>query len=242
MNFFRDRARRCRGGFTLVELLVVIVIIGVMIAVVGPTFSTGSDTARVKTATRGVMQMSRYARTMALLHQKPVDLVYTSSGGLRVEEVSGGGEGLVSATAFGSTNMAADAEAAAERAAQAEEESRTLGTGGAAPVEASGGASYVMADLNIEKTYEQVVFRFEGYTDTMDDGRSRRGASARRAAEDEEEEGQEGEDVRVSRVRYKSNGTCRPYTVQVEAEGNESSAVRVVIDVLGSAKVEEEDE
>lgn len=234
-----------RRGFTLVELLVVIVIIGVMIAVIGPTFSTGSDTARVKTATRGVMQMSRYARTMALLHQKPVDLVYTSSGGLRVEEVASGGEGLVSAAAFGSTNMAADAAAAAERASQAEEASRAAGAaaeGGAPPGEASGGASYVMADLNIEKTYEQVVFRFEGYTDTMDDGRGRRGLSGRRAEADEEEEGKEGEDVRVFRVRYKSNGTCRPYTVRVEAEGNESSAVRVVVDVLGAAKVEEEEE
>jgi len=238
MNFFRDRAGRRPCGFTLVELLVVIVIIGVMIAVIGPTFSTGSDTARVKTASRGVMQMSRYARTMALLHQKPVDLVYTSSGGLRVEEVAVGGEGLVSAAAFGSTNMAADAEAAAERAGKEDGPVEP----GKADEGASGGSSYVMADLNIEKTFEQVVFHFEGYSDTMDDGRSRKSVSTRRDAEREQEEGQEGEDVRVFKVRYKSNGTCRPYTVRVEAEGNESSAVRVVVDVLGAAKVEEEDE
>src|SRR5512133_1227709 len=104
MNFFRDRAKRRLHGFTMVELLIVIVIIGVMAAMIGPTFTAGSDIARVKTASRGVIQMSRYARIMALLHQTPVELVYTSDGALRVEQVASGGEGLVSAQAFASTN------------------------------------------------------------------------------------------------------------------------------------------
>ena len=34
----------------------------------------------------------------------------------------------------------------------------------------SGGASYVMADLAIDKKFEQVVFSFEGYTDSFDSG------------------------------------------------------------------------
>ncbi len=232
MNFLRDRAKRRLRGFTMVELLIVIVIIGVMAAMIGPTFTSGSDIARVKTASRGVIQLSRYARIMALLHQTPVELVYTSDGTLRVEQVAGGSESIVSAQAFASTN-------AAERGAApvAEEEVFAAKEGPAG----GGGSSYVMADLNLEQKYDGVEFMFKGYADSMDDGRSRKltKTKARASAEPEVEEG-EG-DVKAFRVRYKSNGTCRPYSVRVTAGGEEAFAVTVVIDVLGAAKVEEEE-
>ena len=219
-----------RRGFTLVELLIVIVIIGVMAALIGPTFTTGSDIARIKTASRGVIQMSRYARTMALLHQTPVELVYTSDGTLRVEQAAGGGESIVSAKAFANTNAAevGDAPVAEEDVSGANNEGGGQG----------GGASYVMADLNIANTYDGVVFLFKGYTDSMDDGR---GSTFAAAPAETEGEG-EGEDVQTFRVRYKSNGTCRPYAVRVTSGGEEAFALTIIIDVLGSAKVEEEDE
>lgn len=230
MNFFKDRAQRCLRGFTMVELLIVIVIIGVMAALIGPTFTTGSDIARIKTASRGVIQMSRYARTMALLHQTPVELVYTSDGSLSVEQAAGGGESIVSAKAFASTNSE-------ERAAgpAAEEEPPLAKEGGAT----GGGASYVMADLNLTTKNEGVIFLFKGYSDSMDEGYSSRAVKAR--AEAQEDEKGEGE-VKAFRVRYKSNGTCRPYSVRVTSGGAEALALTVAIDVLGSAKVEEEDE
>ena len=229
MNVFKDRARRRLRGFTLVELLIVIVIIGVMAAMIGPTFTAGSDIARVKTASRGVIQMSRYARTMALLHQKPLELVYTSDGTLRVEEVAGGGESIVSSKAFASTNSADEGAAAVpEPEAVAAKEG---------PAGQGEGASYVMADLNIEKKFEGTVFVFKGYTDSMDDGRSRKFKKALPVSAEEEGEG----DVKAFRIRYKSNGTCRPYSVQVTSGGDSGFALTVVIDVLGSAKVEEDE-
>ena len=42
----------------MVELLVVIVIMSILISIIVPSM-TGSDVARVRTATRGVMQISR---------------------------------------------------------------------------------------------------------------------------------------------------------------------------------------
>ena len=48
------------------------------------TLGTSVDYFRVKTAARGVTQMSRYARTMAVLYQTPVELIFGSDGTLRV--------------------------------------------------------------------------------------------------------------------------------------------------------------
>ncbi len=230
MSFFRNRARRNRCGFTLVELLVVIVIIGVMALVMGPTFTTGSDVVRIKTASRGFMQMSRYARNMALLHQTPVELVFTSDGALSVVQVGGGGEGVVNAKAFSSTNAVSEDEALSAP-------SESAGDAGG-ETQGGGGASYEMADLNISKKYEQASFVFEGYSDTLDakPSRSRSGFSASEEASDE------AEDVKTCRVRYKSNGTCRPYRVRVVAAGDESFALTVKVDVLGAARIEEDEE
>ena len=224
MNGFRHRS-----GFSLVELLVVIVIIGVMALVVGPTFTTGSDVARMRTAARGAMQMSRYARTMAVLHQTPVDLTFGSDGTVSVTQVGGGGESLVSAKAFAVTNAVAAAEEEAEASEARTEEAAAAE---AASAGGGGGASYVMADVNAEKKYESVTFHFEGYTDTLDE---------RRGVGREEEESSE-EDVQTVRIRYKSNGTCRPYRLRVSAGEDGPLTLTVVVDVLGAARIEEDDE
>jgi len=217
---------RTDRGFTLVELLIVIVIIGIISLMIGPTFTSGSDIARIKTASRGVMQLSRYARTMALLHQTPVDLVFTSGGGLSVAPAGGGGESVVSSRAFAVTNAAAESAAAPD----GEPEPGADGEPGEGAPH-GGGSSYAMADLAIAKTYERVSFAFEGYTDSLDEGFS--SPSARES----EEEVAEGE-VQTFSIRYKSNGTCRPYRVRVAAGEDDSYAMTVVIDVLGAAKIE----
>ena len=229
-----DRLR----GFTLVELLIVIVIIAVIMTMIGPSFTAGSDVARVKTASRGVMQMSRYARTMALLHQTPLELVFTSDGKLSVSPGGGGGESVVSAKAFAVTNAAVAAEErgeaeAASAEAAAEKEAKVSGGGG------GGGAAYVMADLAIEKTFEQVTFVFEGYTDSLDDGRS--GKAETVSSAQEEPSDANGETVQVFRVHYKSNGTCRPYKVKITCGTDAAFSITVVIDMLGSAKIEEDE-
>lgn len=226
----------------MVELLVVLVIIGVMALVIGPSFTTGSDVGRVKTATRGLMQMSRYARTMALLHQTPVELILTSDGGLRVEQVEGQGESIVSAKAFAPTNTVIETSGEEDEPDQASRSSRREASepseDGSADDVAVGGAGYVMADLNIEKKFDQVVLRFEGYTDSLVDERT-----AAKDSADADKDEQDGDEERSTvRIRYQSNGTCRPYKVQVFAEGDESWGMTVAVDVLGSAKVQEEEE
>ena len=104
-----------RRGFTLIELLIVLVIFGVMAALITTTISSGSEVAHVRSTARGFVQLSRYARTMAVLHQKPIAFSFTENGQLRVAPhgASTASEGLVSAKAFATTNTLADAEAVA---------------------------------------------------------------------------------------------------------------------------------
>ena len=231
MNFSANRVGRGPGGFTLVELLVVIVIIGVMTTlVILPTFSTGSDITRIKTATRGVMQMSRYARTMAILYQTPMALTISADGSLRVERASGGPV----APAPADTPAKADASdgGAAEPASPE-----------GAPSAEGGGASYVMAEVNAEKTYEQVVFSVSLDLDALSEDET----DAALEEGEKEKRGEAGDDevAKTVRIPYEANGRCLPYTVKVRAAGTEedvADALTVKVDRFGVAKVLDEDE
>jgi len=222
-----------RKAFTVIELLVVIMVLGVLVTLVTPMITSGSDASRVRTATRGIMQMSRYSRTMAVLHQNAVELTFYTNGKLTVT-LEGGGKGnesIVSARSFAVTN----AVGAAEEARMAEIE--------AAHDDSSGGKgkAYSMADVNVDKEYEQVRFTFLGYTDTADAGRYSHLLSP---AKDTVfgEAGEDGDSVRTERVRYKSNGTVRPYRVKVSGDGDNAFSLTVRVDMLGSVKVEEDEE
>ena len=204
----------------MVELLVVIVIIGVMAIVIAPTFTTGSDIARVKTASRGVMQMSRYARTMAVLYQTPMALVISADGGLRVERAQGGNE----VPAVSVTNEVSD---------RAEMSDPSDQSGG------GGGASYVMADLNAEKIYEQVTFTVALNQDALEEDE----ADVVLKEEEKDQADYTAEVIKTTRIPYESNGRCLPYTVRVQAAGDDGvDALTVAVDRFGVAKVLNEDE
>jgi len=209
-----------RRGFTLVELLVVIVIIGVMALMIGPTFTTGSDIARVKTASRGVTQMSRYARTMAVLYQTPMALVISSDGGLRVERGQGGKE-------VPAVSVTSEVPDKADMSAPSEQ------PGG------GGGASYVMADLNAEKVYEQVTFTVALDQDALEEDE----AGVVLKEEEKDQADHPAEVIKTTRIPYESNGRCLPYTVRVQAAGDDGvDALTVAVDRFGVAKVLNEDE
>ncbi len=219
-----------RKGFTLVELLLVIAIIGIMVFVVGPSVITSSDMMRLKAASRGVVQLSRYSKTMALLHQKPVDIVFTSDGKISVKSAVGEGQSLVAAGSFSRTNIVDESETEAEEIA-------TPSVFGEESVGGSGGESYVMADLEFEKEYDQVSFRFDGYTDTID------GVAEPNKSFSSSSFGRGGDEETTSfTIHYKSNGTCRPHRIRITAGGDDSDFRVVDVNMLGSAKVLEEDE
>lgn len=217
-------------GFTLIELLIVLVIFGIMAALITTTISGGSEVAHVRSTARGFVQLSRYARTMAVLHQKPMQFSFTENGVLKVVPHGGDAtrESLVSAKAFATTNTLADEEATA---AAALEEAETVG-----------GVGYSMADVATEQKYEQVKITFMGYEDIIDDGWHSRMRIALSAGDNIVTN--ELEEVSTqTQILYRSNGTCRPYRVQIsgDGEGTEVYTLNIIIDRLGVAKIEEDE-
>ena len=59
-------------GFTLIELTIVLVIMIMGVAIVGPNFSSGRDSSQIKAAARDFASALRYARGQSLISQKEV--------------------------------------------------------------------------------------------------------------------------------------------------------------------------
>ena len=83
----RQRNIRAAGGFTLVELLVVLVIASLVLALVGTSISRNVSGAEMRTAARKVAASLRYTRTRAILSKsEQVFLVDTEERSYKAAE------------------------------------------------------------------------------------------------------------------------------------------------------------
>jgi prepilin-type N-terminal cleavage/methylation domain-containing protein len=78
--------RRKRRGFTLVEVLMVMLIIAITTGITIPYFVHSLRGNRLRSATRTVVMAGRYARSMALLKQQAIVIAFDlDQGQVRVE-------------------------------------------------------------------------------------------------------------------------------------------------------------
>ena len=63
-------------GFTLLELLIVIVIIASVSAITLPSLSKGSETLHLRTASRDILNTFRYAREKAVTEQSGMQVIF----------------------------------------------------------------------------------------------------------------------------------------------------------------------
>jgi prepilin-type N-terminal cleavage/methylation domain-containing protein len=224
-------------AFTLIELLLVIVIIGVLTAIVAPQFSAGIGGTRLQVEARAIAQAERYARTMALLHQTEVDLFIDTNHLMRVDaapqaaEDRGGGSGEderrsgvapgPTASPFQPTVTNRSMRSTGTESGGSDEDGAPLMMlpAALATSEAFAGA------IHVEHRFDRVVVRFLGYTDS-EVGLSDIGNVATPSEGDE-----------PVRIRFRSNGTCRPHRFRLE--DSSGAALEVQIDVLGAAKIDE---
>ena len=73
-NFQSNQSRQ--AGFTLIEIILVVLIIGIGTAAIVPMAMDSLEGARLREATRTVVSLNKYARAKAVLLRKPVGILY----------------------------------------------------------------------------------------------------------------------------------------------------------------------
>lgn len=76
-----------RHGYTLVELILVVLIIGLAAGMAVPNFIRSYKGAKLRTSARSIVMAHRFARSVAVLHQKSVAVYYYTEQN-RIEVVS----------------------------------------------------------------------------------------------------------------------------------------------------------
>ena len=230
-----------RRAFTLLELVMVVAILAIVAIIVVPNVAGVTGGARSAMALRSLVQMGRYARSMALLNQTPVELVLDLDGRrLSVEPAekaaapapdAEGDEGATGAGVF--YESGATATASFGRALSNRDRDATTGRilqrarkdlpEDDAP---AGDTTENLADaIHMERDLPDAVVAFLGYSDTVE----------KRSLLDVRNAGR-GETNGVFRLRYRTNGTCRPYRIAIGDEDDNSRAV-VTVDAVGTPRV-----
>ncbi len=95
---FPSISRRLRAGFTMIEVLLVVAMIGVMVAIVGPKFRL-SESTEVQLAGMQLVQDMELARTRALATRAEVRFVFETETGAYGGYLDHDGDGTIGESA-----------------------------------------------------------------------------------------------------------------------------------------------
>ena len=249
-----------RRGFTLVELLVVVLIIGLMLATAALSVGAGTAAAQMKNAVRSVWHLSGYARTMALLRQHPVVITYSEvwEGNDFVKsqiEVKAGSESTSSAPEMSTRAARSIYDPEAELPALDLEEEEGDSDADAVS-DGTDEAAQEFADVHLKVELGEEGLSRYGKKKTVSVfsnvdfllGRNRQDKqepddkSAERGADDDDEASRQEKREPVS-IIFETNGRCVPHRILVWREGqDERDATVLEVDRFGAMKNPEAEE
>jgi len=201
---------RRRSAFTLIEVLLVLVILGVMVTVMLPQVMSSLREHELRGATRVVMSAGRHAMSLAVLSQRQMSVVYDLDTSTLTIQAAPKPKRLDGTDV--ETDDAPEAkDPLAAMVAEAWEVDDSRGEGG----DADGAYDGAVAIVD-----EEVVHEFDSITFSF--------------IEIEGEDGYRAEEG-THTIIYYTNGRCTPHTIGIE--DNDGATATIEIDALSSARV-----
>jgi len=254
-----------KSGFTLIEILVALVIVGILVGTAAISLGAGVKSAQMADATRAIQQYAGHARAIALLKQRPVVLTFEEivENGVFVKsristsyskDASADGSGVSHGAGFGAagggqgrvltlSGLPVDDEDVGE--APAEEENDAL-----SPEPRDFEGIHVKGELKEDLAQRRSRISVYSNADTL--RRQNREQQEKAKANQEEDSfsaagkdassAEEQETASTFSVVYEPNGRCDPYVVKIWKAGtDEEKAVSLEVGRFGKV-VDDEDE
>lgn len=240
-----------KRGFTLVEVLIVLVMMAAIVGTAVLSVGSGVKTANQRNATRGVLQYIRHARAIALLKSRPVVVTF--------EEVNKDGAFALSRISLDYSQDAASKGSIVESgtvqtitgetvelAVDTSEEGDALSV---EPREFEGIRMRVdYQDVAEERKTSISVFSNTGYLKNK--ARQKKKPSVAEDAEkddparkDEDAPPEEDLGEMSASVLYETNGRCEPYIVTIWKDGTEpESGQTISVDRFGKIRVNSDED
>ncbi len=254
-----------RRGFTLAELLVVVLIIGLMLATAALSVGAGTASAQMKNAVRSVWQLSGYARTMALLRQHPVVVTYTEvwEGNDFIKsqiEVKAGSEQTSSATEI-STKAARSIYDPEAEVPALDLEGEEGESGSDAVTDEADEAAQEFANIHVKvelgeeglsrygkkktvSVFSNVDFLLGKNKQDKQEPDAKSGAGGARSGESaSDDEASRQEKREPVSIVFETNGRCTPHRILVWKDGQDERSARVLeVDRFGTIKNPDEED